>query len=83
MKTLLMMTSLLITAALAGCATDGPETRPYTPEERFQLSMEALNRQGLSYDQYVQARAKLIRGQDANAAGIAQGLRPALPGRES
>ncbi|WP_225774582.1 hypothetical protein [Pseudomonas sp. Marseille-Q5115] len=84
MKRSLLLIPLMSVAILAGCTTAGPETRPYSAEERFELSMEALNRQGLPFDQYVQARAKLVRGQNANATGLAQDAVPAAQaGRES
>lgn len=84
MKRSMLMVAVMSFAVLAGCSTTSPETRPYSAQERFELSMEALSRQGLPYDQYVQARARLVRGQDANASGIAEGAAPAVPaGRDS
>ncbi|WP_263265081.1 hypothetical protein [Pseudomonas sp. RIT-PI-S] len=83
MKRSMLLLTLISAAVLAGCTTAGPETRPYTAEERFELSMEALNRQGLPYDQYMQARAKLIRGQNVNATGLAQDAAAPQAGRDS
>ncbi|KAA0944481.1 MULTISPECIES: hypothetical protein [unclassified Pseudomonas] len=51
---------LLICSVLAGCATHStPELRPYSAEESKQLAMEALNRRGLSFDEYQQKKAEL------------------------
>ncbi|MGE7956554.1 hypothetical protein ACQKQA_08125 [Pseudomonas sp. NPDC089530] len=50
------------TVVLAGCASQpGPESRPYTAEETRELAMEALNRRGLSFDEYQQKKAELLR----------------------
>jgi hypothetical protein len=84
MKRLMLLLSLVSVAVLAGCTTQGPESRGYSTEERFELSMEALNRQGLPFDEYVQARAALIRGQNTSASGLAEGSAPAAQsGRDS
>jgi uncharacterized lipoprotein YmbA len=72
-----MLLSLISTLVLAGCSTAAPESRPYSAQEHFELSMEALSRQGLSYDQYVQARTRLVRGQDAAATGLVESTAPA------
>ncbi|SDY95244.1 hypothetical protein [Pseudomonas sp. NFIX28] len=52
---------LLVTSVLAGCASQpGPESRPYTAEETRELALEALNRRGLSFDEYHQKKAELL-----------------------
>lgn len=44
---------LLLTATLlGGCASSSPELRPYTADETRELALEALNRRGLSFDEY-------------------------------
>jgi len=55
---------LLAIATLAGCAAaPGPEMRPYTAEETHELAMEALNRRGLSFDEYQHQKTLLQRQQ--------------------
>lgn len=76
MKTSLPILVLAAMSVLAGCATAGPEARPYTSEERTQLSLEALNRQALPFDQYVQARARLMRAQNTTARDLANDASP-------
>jgi len=52
---------LLVSSVLAGCASPGaPELRPYTAQETRELAMEALNRRGLSFDEYQQKKAELL-----------------------
>ncbi len=44
---------LLLTATLlGGCASSSPELRPYTADETRELALEALNRRGLSFEEY-------------------------------
>ncbi|QIH11947.1 MULTISPECIES: hypothetical protein [Pseudomonas] len=51
---------LLVSSVLAGCASpQAPELRPYTVEETRELALEALNRRGLSFDEYQQKKAEL------------------------
>lgn len=84
MKRSMLLASLIALAMLTGCATSSPESRAYTDEERFELSLEALNRQALPYEQYMQARARLVRAQDAEASNLAQqGMSVARVGRDS
>ena len=60
MNRLLAVSLLIVSSVLAGCATHpSPELRPYTVEETKQLSLEALSRRGLSFDEYQQQRAVL------------------------
>ncbi|OLF52307.1 hypothetical protein [Pseudomonas chlororaphis] len=57
----IVLAMLVATAVLAGCASrPGPESRPYTAEETHELAMEALNRRGLSFDEYQQKKAELL-----------------------
>ncbi|MDQ3201088.1 MAG: hypothetical protein M3Q94_02790 [Pseudomonadota bacterium] len=61
MKTLLATCLMLVVSVLSGCATHvSPELRPYTAEETRQLALEALNRRGLSFDEYHSRKAALI-----------------------
>lgn len=80
---------LLAASVLAGCGTHySPELRPYTAEESRELALEALNRRGLSFDEYHQKKAELL-GHSQKAFGFnAQGEMNAersvtLPGRPS
>jgi len=60
----LVFSLLVATAVLAGCASQpGPESRPYTAEETRELALEALNRRGLSFDEYQQKKAELLAPQ--------------------
>jgi acyl-[acyl carrier protein]--UDP-N-acetylglucosamine O-acyltransferase len=61
MKTLTTAFVLLTLSVLAGCASHvSPEQRPYTAEESRELAMEALNRRGLSFDEYHAKKAELL-----------------------
>lgn len=61
MKTLITASLLLTLSVLAGCASHvSPELRPYTAEETKELAMEALNRRGLSFDEYHAKKAELL-----------------------
>ncbi|QCY11180.1 DUF547 domain-containing protein [Pseudomonas sp. MPC6] len=61
MKHLLATFLLLAATVLAGCASHGsPELRPYTAEESKELALEALNRRGLSFDEYHAKKAELL-----------------------
>ncbi|SDT37951.1 hypothetical protein NLK61_03795 [Pseudomonas fuscovaginae UPB0736] len=52
---------LLLLSVLAGCASHpAPELRPYTAEETRELALEALNRRGLSFDEYQRKKAELM-----------------------
>lgn len=52
---------LLLTATvLSGCAASTPELRPYTADETRELALEALNRRGLSFDEYHAKKAELL-----------------------
>ena len=61
MNTLLALSLLSVVTVLAGCASHpAPELRPYTAEEQLELSLEALNRRGLSFDEYQAKKAELL-----------------------
>jgi acyl-[acyl carrier protein]--UDP-N-acetylglucosamine O-acyltransferase len=61
---------LLAISVLAGCASHvSPELRPYTAEETRELAMEALNRRGLSFDEYHAKKAELL-GQPQKTFGF-------------
>ena len=61
MKPLLAISLLLAVSVLAGCASHvSPELRPYTAEESRELALEALNRRGLSFDEYQAKKAELL-----------------------
>ncbi|EMR48924.1 hypothetical protein [Pseudomonas putida] len=47
-------------AVISGCASH-PELRPYSAEETRQLQLEALQRRGLSLDNYEQQRRVILR----------------------
>ncbi|MDI3394104.1 hypothetical protein QLG10_16855 [Pseudomonas sp. V98_8] len=61
MKPLIATFLLLAVSVLAGCASHvSPELRPYTAEETRELALEALNRRGLSFDEYHAKKAELL-----------------------
>lgn len=61
MNHLLTISLLLAVSVLTGCASHvTPEQRPYTAEESRELAMEALNRSGLSFDEYHAKKARLL-----------------------
>ncbi len=52
---------LLGLSLLASCAShSSPELRPYSAEESKELALEALNRRGMSFDEYQQEKAQLL-----------------------
>jgi acyl-[acyl carrier protein]--UDP-N-acetylglucosamine O-acyltransferase len=70
MKPLIATILLLAVSVLAGCATHvSPELRPYTAEETRELALEALNRRGLSFDEYHAKKAELL-GQPQKTFGF-------------
>ncbi|PTS95992.1 hypothetical protein [Pseudomonas sp. HMWF006] len=72
MNRLLTVSLLLAVSVLAGCASHvSPELRPYTAEESRELAMEALNRSGLSFDEYQAKKAQLV-GQPQKTLGFDQ-----------
>jgi acyl-[acyl carrier protein]--UDP-N-acetylglucosamine O-acyltransferase len=61
MKPLIATFLLLAVSVLAGCASHvAPELRPYTAEESKELALEALNRRGLSFEEYHAKKAELL-----------------------
>ncbi|WHS58698.1 hypothetical protein [Pseudomonas sp. G2-4] len=80
---------LLLTATvLSGCATSSPELRPYTAEETRELALEALNRRGLSFDEYHAKKIELLGPSQKNVSFDDQGQMSAervvqQPGRSS
>jgi len=61
MKPLIAPLLLLTASVLAGCASQAsPELRPYSVEETRELALEALNRRGLSFDEYQAKKAQLL-----------------------
>lgn len=72
MKPLIATLMLLAVSVLAGCASHvSPELRPYTAEETRELALEALNRRGLSFDEYHAKKAQLV-GQPQKTLGFDQ-----------
>ncbi|MCY1460962.1 hypothetical protein D9M71_785690 [compost metagenome] len=70
MKPLIATLMLLAVSVLTGCASHvSPELRPYTAEETRELAMEALNRRGLSFDEYHAKKAELL-GQPQKTFGF-------------
>lgn len=69
MKTALAFSLVILTAALAGCADNHPETRGYSVEEQHELALETLSRRGLSYDEYQRERARIERAQTREVIG--------------
>jgi len=69
MKTALAFSLAVLTAALAGCADNHPETRGYSVEEQHELALENLSRRGLSFDEYQRERARIERSQAREVIG--------------
>lgn len=80
---------LLLTATLlGGCASSSPELRPYTTDETRELALEALNRRGLSFEEYHAKKAELLGSSQKNVGFDDQGQMSAeqvvqQPGRSS
>ncbi|MBT2342323.1 MULTISPECIES: hypothetical protein [Pseudomonas] len=80
---------LLLTATvLSGCATSSPELRPYSADEARELALEALNRRGLSFDEYHAKKTELLGTAQKNVGFDDQGEMSAelgvqVPGRSS
>lgn len=77
----LSLTALAATAIalLAGCASH-PELRPYSAEETRQLQLEALQRRGLSLDDYEQQRRVIQRANDLPVVTEATDAGPSTKG---
>lgn len=58
---LLSATLAVVAIAIIGGCASHPELRPYTTEEARQLQLEALQRRGLSLDDYEQQRRVIQR----------------------
>lgn len=63
MTRILSVLSLLAVVLLAGCATSHPEERGYSAEESRQLALEALNRRGLTFEQYNVQKEQILHPQ--------------------
>lgn len=88
MNRILAVLLLLTASVLSGCATSSPELRPYTAEETRELALEALNRRGLSFDEYHAKKAELLGPSQKNVGFDERGEMNAeqvvqLPGRPS
>ncbi|UZE22149.1 hypothetical protein LOY67_19180 [Pseudomonas sp. B21-056] len=67
MNRILAVSLLLAVTVLSGCASSSPELRPYTAEETRELALEALNRRGLSFDEYHAKKAELLGPSQKNS----------------
>jgi hypothetical protein len=88
MNRILAVLLLLTVAVLSGCASSSPELRPYTAEESCELALEALNRRGLSFDEYHAKKAELLGPSQKNVGFDERGEMNAeqtvqVPGRPS
>jgi hypothetical protein len=88
MNRILAVLLLLTVTVLSGCASSSPELRPYTAEESRELALEALNRRGLSFDEYHAKKAELLGPSQKNVGFDERGEMNAeqtvqVPGRQS
>ncbi|WP_434609742.1 hypothetical protein [Pseudomonas sp. R1-7] len=88
MNRILAVLLLLTVTVLSGCASSSPELRPYTAEETRELALEALNRRGLSFEEYHARKAELLGTSQKNVGFDERGEMNAeqtvqLPGRPS
>ncbi|MFW9269768.1 hypothetical protein J3P80_08125 [Pseudomonas sp. D2-30] len=88
MNRILAVLLLLAVTVLSGCASSSPELRPYTAEETRELALEALNRRGLSFEEYHAKKAELLGPSQKNTGFDERGEMNAertvqLPGRPS
>lgn len=88
MNRILAVLLLLTVTVLSGCASSSPELRPYTAEESRELALEALNRRGLSFDEYHAKKAELLGPSQKNVGFDERGEMNAeqtvqVPGRPS
>ena len=86
MNRILAVLLLLTVTVLSGCASSYPELRPYTAEETRELALEALNRRGLSFEEYHAKKAELLGTSQKNVGFDERGEMNAertvqLPGR--
>lgn len=68
-----------VIAVISGCASH-PELRPYTAEETRQLQLEALQRRGLSLDNYEQQRRVILRAGNLPVVTEAADAEPSTKG---
>ncbi|PTV64150.1 hypothetical protein [Pseudomonas putida] len=66
-------------AVISGCASH-PELRPYSAEETRQLQLEALQRRGLSLDNYEQQRRVILRAGNLPVVTEAADAEPSTKG---
>jgi len=69
----------LAIAVLSGCASH-PELRPYSAEETRQLQLEALQRQGLSQEEYERRKLAVVRADQQQAVTDAARATTAISG---
>lgn len=69
MKGLGAVAWMVLSVAVAGCAQHpAPQDRGYSAAEHLELALEALNRRGLSFNEYQRRKAELL-GQDLLQSG--------------
>jgi hypothetical protein len=63
-----LLLAALAVAIFSGCANH-PELRPFSAEETRQLQLEALQRQGLSQEDYERRRLAVLRSGQEQVIG--------------
>ncbi|MFJ4348959.1 hypothetical protein [Pseudomonas sp. NPDC089401] len=78
----LLLAALTATAisVLTGCAANHPELRGYTAEETRHLQLEAIQRQGLSLDEYELRKRVILRAAEPQVVTEVAEPRPAIKG---
>ncbi|MEW9678810.1 hypothetical protein [Pseudomonas sp. TE50-2] len=74
-----LLLAALAIAVLSGCASH-PELRPYSAEETRQLQLEALQRQGLSQEEYERRKLAVVRADQQQAVTDAARAKTAISG---
>ncbi|MFJ4389378.1 hypothetical protein [Pseudomonas soli] len=74
-----LLLAALAIAVLSGCASH-PELRPYSAEETRQLQLEALQRQGLSQEEYERRKLAVVRADQQQAVTDAARATTAISG---
>ncbi|CRI57874.1 hypothetical protein [Pseudomonas sp. CCOS 191] len=74
-----LLLAALAIAVLSGCASH-PELRPYSAEETRQLQLEALQRQGLSQEEYERRKLAVVRADQQQAVTDAARATAAISG---
>ncbi|MFT0866248.1 hypothetical protein [Pseudomonas sp. CAM1A] len=74
-----LLLAALAIAVLSGCASH-PELRPYSAEEARQLQLEALQRQGLSQEEYERRKLAVVRADHQQAVTDAAKATTAISG---